>query len=420
MEHVGSLLCIILLALDGFTYPLHDCIRGWWNAFLVFPFTCLPIIIRSYVYCFRFYLTKERDHVTTPKLMKYVRLISPSFIVKVTAVCLFALLVPLGVGSIVLSLQPGGDAMARSCPWDRAIFIIDMALAALVIVCWIVAIVFLWKARDYYKIKEEMVFNIGGWIITLVVYALSGNIGIRLPFFSAIFIIAGLEITFVLHAWLLTFLYKDVKIDVDMDFDRCLASRRTREKFRNFLVYQLCVENLLFCEELQRFKSSSPSSTNVYSSAKTIYDNYIKEGSMYQVNISSETHKAIKSGLDLMRQIYTRSADLTISNDPASSSSLSLPGDRSLFDTAEVEVLGMLRFHSFPFFVRLYGKANGKSGGGGSSSAGSPIQMSSSFQGSSSAGGAAGGVSASRQSRDRQSSFNSTSSSSEEITVAIS
>eukprot|EP01113_Clastostelium_recurvatum_P036748 TRINITY_DN5289_c1_g1_i4.p1 TRINITY_DN5289_c1_g1~~TRINITY_DN5289_c1_g1_i4.p1 ORF type:complete len:232 (+),score=52.83 TRINITY_DN5289_c1_g1_i4:914-1609(+) len=211
-----------------------------------------------------------------------------------------------------------------------------------------------------------------------------------------------------------------LRIDVDMDFDRCLASRRTREKFRNFLVYQLCVENLLFCEELQRFKSSSPSSTNVYSSAKTIYDNYIKEGSMYQVNISSETHKAIKSGLDLMRQIYTRSADLTISNDPASSSSLSLPGDRSLFDTAEVEVLGMLRFHSFPFFVRLYGKANGKSGGGGSSSAGSPIQMSSSFQGSSSAGGAAGGVSASRQSRDRQSSFNSTSSSSEEITVAIS
>eukprot|EP01113_Clastostelium_recurvatum_P032221 TRINITY_DN4105_c0_g1_i1.p1 TRINITY_DN4105_c0_g1~~TRINITY_DN4105_c0_g1_i1.p1 ORF type:complete len:451 (+),score=66.70 TRINITY_DN4105_c0_g1_i1:120-1472(+) len=359
IEHVGSLICIFMLTLNGaFSYPVLECNLVWWNAFLIFPLTSIPVLIRAYVYSFRFYLTKERNNVSTPKLMKYVKVIRPAFMLKAWVISNVFLLALIGVGAIIYSRIPGSDVPSTICPFRDIMFVLDIVIGMLVIILWIMAMVFLWKARDYYKIKEEMVITIVAWVVFLILY------GVRLPppFLSAFFIIVGLEVPFVLHAWLLIRLYRhDVKIEPNMEFESCLESPKLREKFRNFLVYQLCVENLMFWEELQHYKAQPHQSA---ASALSLYNKYIKEGSMYQVNISSEALR-ILSGKLVFTYHKNNSSTASVDADPVV--------EPSLFDACEGEVLSMMKFHSFPLFLQSHSgtsssSASSATSGGGTSS----------------------------------------------------
>eukprot|EP01113_Clastostelium_recurvatum_P050455 TRINITY_DN9560_c0_g1_i2.p1 TRINITY_DN9560_c0_g1~~TRINITY_DN9560_c0_g1_i2.p1 ORF type:complete len:464 (-),score=70.24 TRINITY_DN9560_c0_g1_i2:26-1417(-) len=383
IEHVGGLICIFSSA----SIPLVRLpARVRWNSFLLFPLVTVSVLIRSYVYCFRYYLTQERSKIlTTPRLMRYTRFIRPSFLLASWGVSVSFLLILMIIGSILFSqLQQDADLMMMlSCPWDGAIFVIDMIIGAIILMLSIGVLVFMRKARDYYKIKQEMVISIVGWMIAMTLLSITLSLEVEMPFSkSGFFLILGLQLPFLLYAWILAGIYRNdaVKISPDMEFQQILDNPKARDKFRSFLVYQLCVENIMFWEDVQRYKNgdTAPIMTeeDTIQMARIIHEKYIRNDSMYQVNISSHIQHTITDTIN--RQNHHPSSSLSSSSRDDVTSSTPDGGSgrgggdsgdggvptRSLFDAAENEVLGMMRFHSFPLFLLAH-QSSSSSGGGG-------------------------------------------------------
>eukprot|EP00924_Labyrinthula_sp_SR-Ha-C_P000586 snap_masked-scaffold_27-processed-gene-3.10-mRNA-1 protein AED:1.00 eAED:1.00 QI:0/0/0/0/1/1/2/0/451 len=78
----------------------------------------------------------------------------------------------------------------------------------------------------------------------------------------------------------------------DLNLNDILENEISRNFFQAFLVESLCVENLIFILHLRKFKSASEFETE--NLAKKIYNYFIKEGSIAQVNISGKTRNKIK------------------------------------------------------------------------------------------------------------------------------
>eukprot|EP00924_Labyrinthula_sp_SR-Ha-C_P000588 snap_masked-scaffold_27-processed-gene-3.11-mRNA-1 protein AED:1.00 eAED:1.00 QI:0/-1/0/0/-1/1/1/0/346 len=116
----------------------------------------------------------------------------------------------------------------------------------------------------------------------------------------------------------------DKAVKHDLSLDDILENEISRDFFQAFLVESLCVENLIFILHLRIFKSANEFVTE--NLAKKIYNYFIKEGSIAQVNISGKTRKIIKEN------IYYQN----ISSD--------------IFEEAEEEVISLLTYDSLPKF----------------------------------------------------------------------
>eukprot|EP01113_Clastostelium_recurvatum_P017621 TRINITY_DN2075_c0_g1_i6.p1 TRINITY_DN2075_c0_g1~~TRINITY_DN2075_c0_g1_i6.p1 ORF type:complete len:470 (+),score=58.72 TRINITY_DN2075_c0_g1_i6:28-1437(+) len=356
VEQIGGMIAAVLFCLDLFTFPYSDCSLAIWNSMAFFPLSSLPVLIRAWVYVIRYRLTQGRRNTSAdPSLMlKYVRFIRPSFLWKFWAVCFFFLLAIPFVANIIWTQEEGADMLYIICPWSETVTNMIYALGAITIMLWIVTCVFLWKAQDVYKIKQEMFFYLLAWIWGLGMF----GVGIvTTPYVtSSLYIAMTVFANFAFYTWLLILSSIHYKVEADLTFEGCMSNSSFRRRFADYLALQLCVENILFWEDVQAFKTCSDA--DVPSMSRRIYEKYIVTDSLYQINISAICQREIRENMlgkgggggggrlskgDLELSDYG-SPDPSIPSSP-------LANPRDVFNGAEAEVISMMKFHSWPMFM---------------------------------------------------------------------
>jgi len=211
------------------------------------------------------------------------------------------------------------------CPFYFLSYILTFLVVAIVVV-WIVTFIFLRNVRDAYKIKQEMLL----YLITAILGSAFSDLSIvDLSASSAIFQLAVLFVNFGFYGYMLTQNSDDSTVSPDMDFDSCMQSQRFRARFADFLALQLCIENIRFWEDVQKFKVCAPD--DLIRLAQEIFHKYIKKESPYEVNISTTSQQYVCKQLEDVENLTP-----------------------DLFERAENEVLSMLKFHSFPLFMQKY------------------------------------------------------------------
>eukprot|EP01113_Clastostelium_recurvatum_P049009 TRINITY_DN9015_c0_g1_i4.p1 TRINITY_DN9015_c0_g1~~TRINITY_DN9015_c0_g1_i4.p1 ORF type:complete len:543 (-),score=99.67 TRINITY_DN9015_c0_g1_i4:3-1631(-) len=424
---------------------------------LTFALYALPLLIRCWIYGFRYYLTQvrktvkseitpvpitsspspsfsDRSHLASPSsssltttttttsslsspsssatptqyspfFMRRLWLISPKFLLYFFLIALFihvCLPVMDQINSVVIGSPASAPLYSGICDQKVSAFQpIFYVLAALYITAFVITAIFLRKSEDAYRIKNELFWLALNWIFTGVLYALSRFLKIKerplghyLP--SMFILSAGLLSSFIISGVFSLYLVRkenllaNGKDDGDDDHESgkrdflhdITHSASFRAKFADFLCLQLSIENLLFWEDVQKYKSSPP--RMMPGIALSIYNKYIKEGSTFEVNISDTARQNVTNAV-LSSPSPAKTApppspatSISISNDitpsgddddvtpsslqdstpvvvvdspPPPPPSTSPPSLADIFRAAEVEVYANLRFHSYPCYI---------------------------------------------------------------------
>eukprot|EP01112_Ceratiomyxa_fruticulosa_P005502 TRINITY_DN1614_c0_g1_i2.p1 TRINITY_DN1614_c0_g1~~TRINITY_DN1614_c0_g1_i2.p1 ORF type:complete len:184 (+),score=30.81 TRINITY_DN1614_c0_g1_i2:723-1274(+) len=141
-----------------------------------------------------------------------------------------------------------------------------------------------------------------------------------------------------IYVWYLARKNSKITIRTYRDLPSLLETEPSfRVQFIEFLMLQFCVENLLFYESVQSFKKIPNNSLEQTESAMKIFSEYIKEGGIQQINVSSEVRN------NIINHINTH----TVNSD--------------IFKFAQRQVLELLTFHSLPMFSQYHRERNEKS-----------------------------------------------------------
>eukprot|EP01113_Clastostelium_recurvatum_P035795 TRINITY_DN5024_c0_g1_i1.p1 TRINITY_DN5024_c0_g1~~TRINITY_DN5024_c0_g1_i1.p1 ORF type:complete len:221 (-),score=52.65 TRINITY_DN5024_c0_g1_i1:158-820(-) len=141
------------------------------------------------------------------------------------------------------------------------------------------------------------------------------------------------------------------------DLEVALGAPSVRRDFLEFLKTQRSTENLMFWDEVQRYKKIRDGSDKQITEAIMIYQKYISDDSKFQVNIADETRRSI--GGDPRRPFRSYVS-------------------RDMFEQAEKEVLVNMKFHSYPEFRTKRAMSIGAGAGAGADSTPSSSSSSSS------------------------------------------
>eukprot|EP01113_Clastostelium_recurvatum_P045410 TRINITY_DN77_c0_g2_i3.p1 TRINITY_DN77_c0_g2~~TRINITY_DN77_c0_g2_i3.p1 ORF type:complete len:345 (+),score=12.68 TRINITY_DN77_c0_g2_i3:112-1146(+) len=291
VQHVGMLCYLIVINADTMTGPRHHCDFDTWIALGAFICFALPFFMRIWIYCARYYLTQERKQSGQQStfFIKRLFLIKPSFLISVWLGILIAFTLPPLILNIISRVESYPLTMPRDqneCTLVKGLisFRIAAAYAALFVCAVIVAVGFLWKSQDAYNIKLELKLMLGLWIIIIVLTYILGAGTSFVPESYPPNVIGsiGQILTFILTGpWLLYMAYKELNLKVAPEN---LADKLQKPGFRrdffDFLCLQFSVENLLFWEDVQTFKSGPIT----YEAAKSIFDKCILANSFAQIH----------------------------------------------------------------------------------------------------------------------------------------
>jgi len=79
-----------------------------------------------------------------------------------------------------------------------------------------------------------------------------------------------------------------------MTLKELLENPVAKKYFRNFLIEEFCLDNLLFYEEVNRYRECGDD-TERLKIARSIYNEFISTGSPNEVNVTYEVRKQIES-----------------------------------------------------------------------------------------------------------------------------
>eukprot|EP01113_Clastostelium_recurvatum_P047254 TRINITY_DN8396_c0_g1_i2.p1 TRINITY_DN8396_c0_g1~~TRINITY_DN8396_c0_g1_i2.p1 ORF type:complete len:514 (+),score=90.62 TRINITY_DN8396_c0_g1_i2:124-1665(+) len=401
---------------------------------LTFALYALPLLLRCWIYCFRYYLTQERKHIKeditsaadpssppstpvmssrgllassrpvsstidapptqySPFVMRRLWLISPIFLRNFFIIAL-VLHLCLTIIDQINSAATGSPAYAPLssglCDLRHAAFQpMFLVLAGMYVAAFVVTAVFLRKSKDAYRIKDELFWLALNWMFIGVTYALTRFVkvkgvplGLYLPgmFILSLGLLSSFFISGVHTYYLAWHEYRQDNETGSRDFLHDIThSTVFRNKFADFLCLQLSIENLLFWEDVQKYKACSPDL--MQATATTIYNKYIKVGSAFEVNVSDTARQDVKDAIlssspssSPRRPTKANAGDVSPSSPSPSPPPLPARPLVEIFHAAEVEVYANLRFHSYPCYVAARRSPNSSSreGGGSSSISGSP------------------------------------------------
>jgi len=239
------------------------------------------------------------------------------------------------------------DDIRNTCIRPLPLKVYQFALVVFYILAIILMAWLLRTSKDAFHIKTELRIISIIWIICIVLTEVqdfinlaSWNQSMNSSFWILIgyilsFCVSGIYVYIVSRKSLLT--KSTSKLVIKQDANLMIANLLHDEKFRNdfskFLMLQLCIENLLFWEVVDSWKSSYTDQKQLQ--AKAIFDKFIAVDAPFAVNIGYETRKALENTF--------RSQNV----------------NESMFDSAqrEVEELmendSMMHFLRSPFFRQL-------------------------------------------------------------------
>eukprot|EP01113_Clastostelium_recurvatum_P002400 TRINITY_DN11000_c0_g1_i2.p1 TRINITY_DN11000_c0_g1~~TRINITY_DN11000_c0_g1_i2.p1 ORF type:complete len:251 (-),score=12.54 TRINITY_DN11000_c0_g1_i2:13-699(-) len=156
LQNLGVLVTSLLLALASATWPYASCQVNLWSIFIGFPTFALPLAIRGWMYCFRYYLTQQRS-VARPSsfLMRHLWLLSPSFLFRFWIISfLVHISIPVGL-SVALSFQPIELQYPPASCHNVGSFDFQplmILFVAFYLILYVAMAVFLWKSKDAFCI----------------------------------------------------------------------------------------------------------------------------------------------------------------------------------------------------------------------------------------------------------------------------
>eukprot|EP01113_Clastostelium_recurvatum_P046688 TRINITY_DN8219_c0_g1_i1.p1 TRINITY_DN8219_c0_g1~~TRINITY_DN8219_c0_g1_i1.p1 ORF type:complete len:462 (+),score=29.01 TRINITY_DN8219_c0_g1_i1:47-1387(+) len=355
LQNIGCLVFIVLLSADMMTTSRQYCDVQIWKSTVPFSFLVLPLFMRVWIYCFRYYLTRERKKHegrggrwrSVPKaFMRRLRMIKSSFLLRLW-VCAFSVLILLPVLSTVVRVATNSPAWvprhndsAQICLWqDNNVGSgVTYGLAALSAIIIIFSMKYLWKSEDVYHIKGELKALLAIWVVDFVVLeVLSGlHLGTHVPL-NMVVALGVMATAFLTGPWLVFLAYKERRLrKTSSDLAKILPNTDFRAEFSDFLSIQLSVENLLFYEEVQVYKIL-PAGPEQIGLAVHIFSKYIAKEAPCEINISDQTKQMCSMRMAVATSIT-----------------------RDVFANAEREVFHNLQFHSFPLFLSLQAMSPGQ------------------------------------------------------------
>ena len=109
-----------------------------------------------------------------------------------------------------------------------------------------------------------------------------------------------------------------------------MENPNAREKFKQFLVREFSVENLMFYTEVV-YLATLDDKEDLFDAADSVNDTYVQEGAPFQINISSDLRKQCSAAVD----------------EEKDSASIIAP-----FDEAKIVVEQIMRDSSYPRFIK--------------------------------------------------------------------
>ncbi|GBG26523.1 Regulator of G-protein signaling 12 [Hondaea fermentalgiana] len=127
-------------------------------------------------------------------------------------------------------------------------------------------------------------------------------------------------------------------------FDQALNRPDFKQVFSQYLASEFSMENMLFLDAVQRYKNSfrnaaEDAARETAVRAVELYNTFLKDNSMLEVNVSSEQKRSVREQL----QPFLGAID---------SADVELPPEMDIFDVCEEEIKKLLMTDSFPRFLR--------------------------------------------------------------------
>jgi len=259
----------------------------------------------------------------------------------------------------------------------------DTILASYAVMYLAAFIYFAFKLRqvvDAFKIKEELKWTAAVAIVVFIPWAVFNNLSSARTVnndvfpFSTMFLLIGVSVAIGLSTiWPLyrSYALEDgVALDDQGDLTTllgCLNDKGGLSGFKKFLTKEFSVENILFYEEIEEYRTKKRRGSNdpleLIGEAQRIYAKYIINDSPFQVNLPDVIIKDLE---DKLKGLFASAAskDEKVSGSvpsPSRALSVELGGQNgvlnkrdppTLFDHAQENIFKLMNSDSFPRFQR--------------------------------------------------------------------
>jgi len=352
LTNLGGLAFVFLNSLEFLLNPgdiftsFLPCQLLLWSRLLLFPTYGIPYILRAWVFWYHYNLSRQRASLTplvsTEWLFQHKFLISHKFLLYAYGLGLLLHCIP---PLLLETLRPPSFLMnTNNCAGSDSLAYIMGVMSAVYVLATCTLAFFLRTSEDALNIKEELRWCCISWSAGIVVWGLLGLIPgtyhLRETFPAMIFVFLSMGVCFCISTvWVWIQARKERKIRRDtsaeltrrVTLENILWNPSLRNAFRRYLCLQLCVENLLFWEDVQEWKKSPE---HAWSEAQRICREYIVDGSLHEVNISDKMKTSVR---EFFKSAPSAESEYTV---------------LSIFDTALKEVENLMNENSYYPFLR--------------------------------------------------------------------
>lgn len=311
--------------------PNVQCILPYSGYLLCYSIVVYPMVIRLWVYCLICWVSElKAQHrtifiqprwSTAPSvwILRNRWIIGKSFqrIIIIIGSILFTL-------PILLAKNVKYDMVVNACVDQVSLTVPFMLYVIFITIGTICFIKLIYRSKDAYRVKGELIFFLVLWICVLVA---TTGIGSRIRGFTpSVLPMFGLVVTFFLssvlplvYTWQHDQAMKRRERPTFEYFSEMLESLQFRNIFHEFLSEQFCPENLQFYEAVGYWKSTEEQKQE---RCEEILNTFIIEDAMCQVHIDSakrnKIEESIKANLfpdtifdealqDILEDMYTNS-----------------------------------------------------------------------------------------------------------------
>ncbi len=129
--------------------------------------------------------------------------------------------------------------------------------------------------------------------------------------------------------------------DTEISLDTVLATRSSKEAFLRYLATEFSVENLYFYDAVNSYKKNHAhmSPSLALANAEEIWQKYVAEGSLLEVNVSSIQRTKVAKAL---KPLLRKTGDIEENDKPA----------ENLFDECKDEIINLMKLDSYPRFLK--------------------------------------------------------------------
>ncbi|KAJ6245794.1 regulator of g protein signaling [Anaeramoeba flamelloides] len=281
------------------------CIISFWLTYLIIPWYFLPYIFRCLRLFFIFNINSQKALTNSGTgndkqswLMRRRKWFSDKHLLRWLYLLCFGLF---AFGLYRQFIDERNYPDRYGCATTETAIISLSAFFGPFLALIIFSIWFLRSIRDEFNINKELKIITFVWIVTIVPYLVLSYIGnVTVSALLSVYYNAITYIVSDVHPLYLSYIGAErIKVpssSILSSLDNVLKDEHAHDAFKDFLVQEFSVENILFWDEVEDFKKLAERD-EIKERARYIYDKYIDPSSVFEVNLDSNDKEQIKKSL---------------------------------------------------------------------------------------------------------------------------